>query len=120
MPFRIAGRFESALHHSLSYPHTSKDLALQLFGGGLILGVAEVQTVREPFSGKAGDKGAFANALGTVQHEHGIKLHARLLHTANGGTESLTGDSTDIHLLIILKSVHRKAYTLRCRRTLER
>ena len=41
-------------------------IALQLFGSGLVLGVAQVQTVGEPLSGKAGDEGRLADALGTV------------------------------------------------------
>ena len=47
-------------------------------------GIAQVQAVREPFPGKAGDKSAFADALGTVQDQHGIELHTRLLHPAHG------------------------------------
>ena len=62
-------------------------IALQFLGGGLVLGIAQVQAVREPFPGKAGDKSAFADALGTVQDQHGIELHTRLLHPAHGGAE---------------------------------
>ena len=41
-------------------------IALQLLCGGLVLGIAQVQTVGEPFSGKAGNEGAFSDSLGTV------------------------------------------------------
>ena len=58
------------LHLGFAKPRQLTDLqnpiALQLLGSGLVLGVAQVQTVGEPLSGKAGDEGRLADALGTV------------------------------------------------------
>ncbi len=69
---------------------------LELLGGGLVLGVAQVQAVRKPLSGQLGDEGALAHALGAVEHQHGVKLAARTQYPADGGAEGLPGHCPDI------------------------
>ncbi len=73
---------------------------LQFLCSGLILGVAQVQTVGEPFSGQLGDEGAFTNALGIVQYQHGVKFAAGIQHTLDGSAECFPGNGTDIFVIV--------------------
>ena len=97
------------LHLGLLQPGQLADLQdpvpLELLGGGLVLGVTQVQTVRKPLSGQLGDKGAFTDTLGTVQHQHGVKFAAGIQHTLDGGAERFPGDGTDIFVIVRTKVV---------------
>ena len=61
-----AQRLHLGFAKSRQFTDFQNPIALQLLGGGLVLGIAQIQTVREPFPGKAGDEGRLADALGTV------------------------------------------------------
>ena len=88
------------LHLGLLQPGQLADLQdpvpLELLGGGLVLGVTQVQTVRKPLSGQLGDEGALAHALGAVEHQHGVELAARTQYPADGGAEGLPGHRPDV------------------------
>ena len=88
------------LHLGLLQPGKLADLQnpvpLELLGGGLVLGVAQVQAVRKPLSGQLGDEGALAYALGAVEHQHGVELAARTQYPADGGAEGLPGHRPNV------------------------
>ena len=81
---------------------------LELLGGGLVLGVAQVQAVRKPLSGQLGDEGALAHALGAVEHQHGVKLAARTQYPADGGAEGLPGHCPDISGVAGAQVIHQQ------------
>ena len=93
-------RFHLGLLQTCQFADLQDPVPLQFLCSGLILGVAQVQTVRKPLSGQLGDKGAFTDTLGTVQHKHGVKFAAGIQHTLDGGAEGFPGDGTDIFVVV--------------------
>ena len=81
---------------------------LELLGGGLVLGVAQVQAVRKPLSGQLGDEGALTHTLGAVEHQHGVKLAARTQYPADGGAEGLSGHRPNIGGVTGTQVVHQQ------------
>ena len=100
-----AQRFHFGLFQTRQFADLQDPVSLQFLGGGLVLGVAQVQTVRKPLSGQLGNKGAFADTLGTVQHQHGVKFAAGIQHTLDGGAERFPGDGTDILVIVCTEVV---------------
>ena len=100
-----AQRFHLSFFESCQFTNLQNPVSLQLFGGGLVLGVAQVQTVGEPLSGQLCNEGAFADTLGTVQHKHGVKFAAGIQHPLDGGAEGLTGNSSDILVIVCAEVV---------------
>ena len=98
-------RFNLGLLQTCQFADLQDPVPLQLLGSGLILGVAQVQTVRKPLSGQLGNKGTFAHTLRTVQHQHGVKFAAGIQHTLDGSAEGLPGDSSDIPVIVCAEVV---------------
>ena len=100
------------LHLGLLQPCQFADLQdpipLELLGGGLVLGVTQVQAVRKPLSGQLSDEGALAHTLGTVEHQHGVKLAARTQNPADGGAEGLPGHRPNIGGVAGAQVVHQQ------------
>ena len=93
-------RFHLGLLQTCQFADLQDPVPLQFLCSSLILGVAQVQTVRKPLSGQLGNKGTFAHTLRTVQHQHGVKFAAGIQHTLDGGAERFPGDGTDIFVVV--------------------
>ena len=91
--------FDLRLAQTRQFANFQNPIALQLFGSSLVLCVTEVQAVRKPLAGESGNESAFADALRTIENQHGIEFDARIKHTANGGTERLSGNCADVFVV---------------------
>ena len=108
-----AQRLHLGLFQTGQLANLQDPVPLQFFGGGLILGVAQVQAIGEPFTGQLSDEGAFAHALGTVQYQHGVKFAAGIQHPLDGGAEGLSCDGTDIFVIVCTEVVdEQRVHTL--------
>ena len=84
-------RFNLRLPQTRQFADLHDPVALQLLRGRFILGVSEAQAVGEPISRQLCDQCAFADALGAVQHQHGVELHPGIPDPAHRRAQRFPG-----------------------------
>ena len=96
------------LLHSRKFADLHDPVTLQLLSRRLVVHIRKVQAVGIPLAAKLRDQRTFAYPLISIQNNHGIKLHSRLMHTDISGAQFLPRDRPDIRGIICSQIIDQK------------